>query len=175
MYSVKQRMVLGSVGISTRLLYAPEHPSKNHDKHDDKKQQKQFKRIMLVDDESYITYALKRGIEAEGEGRLFQVDIFNDPLEALSHFKTKNETNANYYDFIILDIRMPQMNGFQLARSIWKIEPDAKICFLTAYAIYEAEAMRVFPPNLQDYYCFIQKPIRLDDLINLIKQRLSMV
>jgi DNA-binding response OmpR family regulator len=167
-------MVLGGAGTFTRISYSPEHPSKNSNNDHERGQREQHKRVMLVDDEWNITFALKRGIEAHQRGSLFQVDTFNDPVEALAYFKTKSN-NRNYYDLIILDIRMPHMNGFQLARNIWKVQPDAKICFLTAYAIYEAEAIRVFPPYLKDYYCFIQKPIHLDDLINLIKQRLSLV
>jgi CheY-like chemotaxis protein len=38
----------------------------------------------------------------------YSIDIYNDPIEALGNFK------ADYYDLILLDIRMPQMNGFEL-------------------------------------------------------------
>ncbi|MGI0048452.1 MAG: response regulator, partial [Nitrososphaera sp.] len=76
-----------------------------------------------MDDEQDITSTLKRGLEKAG----FNVDAFNNPEDALSHFK------EDYYDDIILDIKIPGMDGFQLAREIWKIENEASICFLTAF------------------------------------------
>jgi two-component system, OmpR family, response regulator ChvI len=62
------------------------------------------KRILLVDDEQDITYSF--GIALEDKG--FVVDTFNDPQEALSNFK------AGLYDLLLLDIKMPKMNGFEL-------------------------------------------------------------
>jgi CheY-like chemotaxis protein len=132
------------------------------------------KRILIVDDERLIANAFKCGLEALGtaagditEAKEFPivVDTFNDPEEALSQYRAGN------YVLIILDIRMPNIDGFHLARKIWQIDNEARICFLTAYAIYEDEAKRVFP-KLRDY-CFIQKPIRISELIRIIKQRLS--
>ena len=58
-------------------------------------------RIFLVDDESDILIFYKRGLE---QG--FLVDAFNDPVQALLAFK------ANKYDLVLLDIKMPRMNGF---------------------------------------------------------------
>ena len=144
----------------TVCVYAKEEPPSRS------QQQQHHKRIMIVDDERLITIAFKRGLEAEG----FQVDAFNDPEEALSQFRSGNNNNY-YYDLIILDIRMPNIDGFQLAREIWQADNEARICFLTAYAIYENEAKRVFP-KVRDY-CFIQKPISIDELVSIIKQRLS--
>jgi DNA-binding response OmpR family regulator len=48
----------------------------------------------------------------------FKVDTFTDPLLALQNFKEQN----GMYDMIILDIKMPEMNGFELYRQIKKIE-----------------------------------------------------
>ena len=65
---------------------------------------------MLVDDEPDITSTLKIGLQDNG----FEVDTFNDPIEVLSNFK------AGSYDLIILDIKMPKMNGFELYKEIEK-------------------------------------------------------
>lgn len=118
-------------------------------------------RILLVDDEQDITSVLKTGLEKEG----FEVTIFNKPEEALSSFE------KDYYNDIIIDIKMPDMDGFQLAREFWKVDANAKICFLTAFEIYEEEAKKVFPSL--NGYCFIKKPIRFEALANHIRSHLQ--
>jgi len=76
----------------------------------------------LVDDESDVTTVLTFALEDYG----FEVESYNNPLDALSNFK------SNYYDLAILDIKMPEMNGFELLREIRKEDENLKICFLTA-------------------------------------------
>lgn len=68
------------------------------------------RRILIVDDEPDVTFTLKKGLEEEG----FQIDIFNDPLEAQSYFK------AGQYDMLLLDVNMPKLNGFELYRELKK-------------------------------------------------------
>lgn len=62
-------------------------------------------RILVVDDEIDVIYIMKRILEEIG---LFQVDTFADPTVALSFFR------PNRYDLVILDIRMPYINGLEL-------------------------------------------------------------
>jgi DNA-binding response OmpR family regulator len=80
--------------------------------------QKKTKRILFVDDEQDITFAIGIGLEDNG----FVVDTFNDPLLALQSFKENDEKNNNRksYDLAILDIKMPKMNGFELYNEIKK-------------------------------------------------------
>jgi CheY-like chemotaxis protein len=104
-------------------------------------------KVLLVDDELDITLVLKRGLGLHG----FRVNAYSEPARALAEYK------PNYYDCIILDIRMPGMNGFELARKIWQIQPNAQVCFLTAFEIYEAEANKVFK-DLRTK-CFLKKPL----------------
>jgi DNA-binding response OmpR family regulator len=61
-------------------------------------------RILLVDDEPDVIFTFKKGLESHG----FVVDAFNDPVLALSNFK------PGTYDLLLLDVKMPQMNGFEL-------------------------------------------------------------
>jgi DNA-binding response OmpR family regulator len=77
-------------------------------------------RVMLVDDEQDITTIFKMGLE----NNQFVVTTFNDPVEALSEFR------PGLYDLLILDIRMPGMNGFQLYRKIRDVDNKVKVCFL---------------------------------------------
>jgi two-component system catabolic regulation response regulator CreB/two-component system response regulator ChvI len=110
----------------------------------------------MVDDEQDIVTTLTRNLQSKG----FEVDSFTDPKQALSSYK------EHYYDDIILDVRMPEMDGFQLAREIWKRDNDANICFFTAFEIYEQEARKVFPTLKK--HCFITKPVATDNLIKHI-------
>jgi DNA-binding response OmpR family regulator len=80
------------------------------------------KRVLLVDDESDITAALNMALVDYG----FEVDSYNDPLAALSNFK------PSYYDLVILDVKMPEMNGIELYRELEKIHSQIKVCFITA-------------------------------------------
>jgi PleD family two-component response regulator len=66
------------------------------------------KKILLVDDEPDITSSLKIGLEDNG----FAVETFNDAMLALSNFKT------GMYDLVLLDVKMPQINGFELYEKI---------------------------------------------------------
>src|SRR5215216_3780934 len=85
-----------------------------------------IKKILLVDNEVDITYALTNALENYG----FNIEAFNDPILALNSYK------SNFYDLIILDIKMPKMDGFVLYNKIKEKDPQVKICFLTASEMY---------------------------------------
>ena len=82
----------------------------------------------MIDDEPDLNLTLKIILEDNG----FKVDSFTDPLSALENFKEE----AGSYDMIILDIKMPNMNGYELYRQIKKIDEIVKVCFLTAAATF---------------------------------------
>lgn len=118
-------------------------------------------KILLVDDDTDIALAFKEGLENDG----FYVDAFNDPLDALSNFE------ASKYDLLLLDIRMPKMNGFELYKEIEKIDKGVKVCFITAFEVYYEALREVFPsPEIE---CFIRKPIEIASLVKKIKDELN--
>jgi len=86
-------------------------------------------RILAIDDEPDLTMLCKMALEHYG----FEVNTFNDPKEALSNYK------PGYYDLVILDIKMPKMDGFELYHEIKKKDANAKVCFLTASELYYDE------------------------------------
>lgn len=120
------------------------------------------KQIMVVDDESDLTLFYQMSLEYYG----FVVDTFNEPKEALSNFK------PNYYDLIILDIKMPNMDGFELYREMKEKDPDIKVCFLTASELYYEE-FRDKEFSTLDKELFIRKPIGNEDLTKKIKRLVS--
>jgi len=111
-----------------------------------------------VDDEADITFALKIGLEAEG----FRVDVYNDPAVALSNF------TLNKFDIAILDIRMPEMSGFDLYREMEKVDRKTKIIFLTAFDVYREEFEKMFP-NVK-VETFLKKPITIAKLVSRLKE-----
>jgi DNA-binding response OmpR family regulator len=122
-------------------------------------------KVLIADDEPDINMSFKLTLENAG----FIVDVYNDPLIALSKFK------PSYYDLVILDIKMPKMNGFELYTEIQKIDNQVKACFITAGEIYYNE-VRKGKGKEEEEYCkldeerFLQKPISNVDLVNRINK-----
>jgi CheY-like chemotaxis protein len=83
------------------------------------------RKILVVDDEPDNTSIFSMSLEDGG----FEVDAFTDPLLALSKFNSDHKK----YDLLIHDIKMPDMNGFELYEEIRKIDNKVKTCFLTAF------------------------------------------
>lgn len=118
-------------------------------------------RVLIVDDDPDITITFKQGLLSNG----FEVDAFNDPAQALSFFQ------ASRYDLLLIDVRMPKMNGFELYKEMEKIDP-VKVCFITAFEVYY-EALREVFPTLE-VECFITKPIEIANLIKRINEQLEL-
>ncbi|HKG87051.1 MAG TPA: response regulator [Nitrososphaeraceae archaeon] len=119
---------------------------------------------MLVDDEQDITSILYNVLQKSG----FEVVFFNDPLLALQHFKPR------YYDLVILDIRMPKMNGFELYLQIKRKDKRVKVCFLTAVSEFEEyeQYKKDAYPKLGERY-FLAKPVSNDELIRRVNEMLT--
>ena len=110
-----------------------------------------------MDDEPDVTYTIKNILEDNG----LQVDTFNDPITALKSY------TSNFYDLVILDIKMPKMDGFELCIKIREKDLKVKICFLTASEMYYEKFRKARSEfgRLNGEDCFIQKPVKNDDLI----------
>jgi DNA-binding response OmpR family regulator len=116
------------------------------------------KRILVVDDESDICFVLKSVLGENG----FVVDSYDDPLIALEKFK------ADFYNLVILDIKMPELNGFSLYRKIKRLDKKVKVCFLTAGEMYyrvDSDIFSSVPAN-----CLIRKPIENEELMARINE-----
>jgi DNA-binding response OmpR family regulator len=125
------------------------------------------KRILLVDDEPDITFALSIGLEDNG----FAVDAFNDPLLALQSFKEKHNKKESYA-LALIDFRMPKMNGFELNNEIRKIDNRVKVCFITAFDIRK-EDLAAIPELNAEKNVIIKKPIKINELVKTASEKIE--
>ena len=127
------------------------------------------KRILIIDDDPDITLTFKKGIENsngnEDINKRIEVYTYNNPLTALSEFK------PNFYDLLLTDIYLPNMNGFQLCEKILLIDINVRVCFMSSGEI-NLEALREIYPTLS-LGCFLKKPVTMDYLIERIKAELD--
>ena len=114
----------------------------------------------MVDDEPDVTYTIKKVLENNG----FVVDSYNDPTFALSDFK------LGLYNLLLLDIKMPKINGFELYQKMREIDRNVKICFLTASELFYEEYRRLNVHPTVDKENFIQKPFRTQELIRQLNE-----
>jgi DNA-binding response OmpR family regulator len=121
------------------------------------------KRILLVDDEPDIILAFKIGLEDHG----FIVDAFDDPQTAASNFK------CDVYDLLLLDIKMPKLNGLEFYYRMKEIDKKVKVCFITASEIYYYEHITKDIFNSLGVIRLFRKPIRIDDLANELKKEIG--
>ena len=129
-----------------------------------KQPQQGQKRILVVDDEPDLTMVCSLALQYHG----FKVDAFNDSQEALSNFR------PGYYDLVILDIKMPKMDGFELYEKIKERDDKAKICFLTASESYYEE-FRKKEYSALDKNLFIKKPIDNEELLKEVNKMMSSI
>src|SRR5262249_17961830 len=120
-------------------------------------------KILIVDDELDVITVLKKVLEQGG----FNVDSYDDSILALENF------NAGSYDLVLLDIKMPEMDGFHLCREMKKIDSKVKVCFLTGSEMYYERFRNEEEFNDIDKALFLQKPIENEDLIKKINTVIS--
>jgi DNA-binding response OmpR family regulator len=113
-------------------------------------------RILLVDDEKDVGRTYKLILENHG----FDVDYFTDPAIAFEQFK------PNLYDLTILDIKMPEPNGFKLYDHLKSRDSKIKTLFITALSnveSYNTENKKVYPLRGQRH--FMAKPVSNKELL----------
>jgi CheY-like chemotaxis protein len=115
--------------------------------------------ILVVDDSIDTNLFFKAALEEEG----FSVDAFTDPFEVIQTFK------PNSYDLLLIDIRMPQINGFKLCKLLKAIDKSIKVCFITGFEPYYQSLNDQFKLDIN---CFIRKPIEKSDLIRHVINQL---
>ena len=120
-------------------------------------------KILLIDDELDDLFVLEMFLINAG----FEVKSFSSPREALRHYANEDPLS---YDLIITDIRMPEINGFQLYHKLRAINENVKIIFATCLEIVE-EISALLPEFKQEQ--LIQKPVEKEKFIEIVKKNMS--
>jgi two-component SAPR family response regulator len=125
------------------------------------------KRILIVDDDPDTTFkkVFEEANRIGGNKTSFQVEAYIDPLVALSEFK------PDYYDLMLVDINMSEMNGFDFSMKILELDVNPRFCFMSSGLINQ-EALREQYPSLS-FGCFIMKPITMENLIRRVRSELE--
>ena len=117
------------------------------------------KSVLIVDDEKNIRLTLSQALEGMG----VETDTAADGEEALAKLKEKE------FGLILLDLKMPGIDGMEVLHRISEIRPDIRIIILTAYGTVElaVEAMKLGAAD------FIQKPFTPEEIRELVSRVLD--
>lgn len=108
-------------------------------------------RILLCEDEESLGMLVREYLQAKG----YNAELFLDGESGLEAFR------RDKYDMCLLDVMMPKLDGFALAREIRKINNDIPIIFLTAKNLKD-DILQGFKLGADDY---LTKPFSMDELV----------
>jgi two-component system, OmpR family, response regulator ChvI len=123
----------------------------------------QIPKILLIDDEVDDLFVLEKFLIHAG----FEVKSFSSPREALRHYTNGDPLS---YDLVISDIRMPEINGFQLYYKLRLINDNVKIIFATCLEIVD-EILTMIPELKQEQ--LIQKPVEKEKFIEIVRKNIN--
>ena len=123
----------------------------------------QQKRILIIDDNPDVTLSLRAVLEQTG----FKTDSYTDPILASENFRD------GLYDLVILDIKMPEVDGFYLYQKLRKTDSRVKIIFLTASEYYHERFRKEHGFNDFKQKSFLKKPIDTENLVQAINKLLE--
>jgi CheY-like chemotaxis protein len=119
------------------------------------------KKILIVEDDD-IGYSLLKEIFTDYE---FSIERAKDGLEAVDYFK-----HSKYaFDLVLMDLRLPNMNGFTATSIIKDINPSVPVIIVTAYI----HSQSIYDSQLCGCDEFIAKPFEIEHLISVVQKYLT--
>lgn len=115
-------------------------------------------KILCVDDEEVILGSFRKILVLDG----YSVDTVERGQEALHLIQ------SHHYDFLFTDLKMPEMDGVDVAKSVKHLRPDIDVVIITGYATVET-AVEVMKYGAMDY---VQKPFTEDELLEFTQKSL---
>ena len=116
-------------------------------------------RIMAIDDENIVGKMIKTVFEQDG----YIVEAFLNPVPALARLKEEK------FDVVITDLKMKDMDGIEVLKTIKKESPETKVIMITAFASLDA-AVEAFRRNADDFF---PKPVKISDLKACVRRLLK--
>jgi len=110
------------------------------------------KNILIVDDDEDLTNLYETFLKFDG----YEVDAFTDPTDALYSFR------KDVYDLVLLDLKMPKMNGVELSQELQNIDPNLFYRFITAASQEYIDNLKLNNPDLEKN--IIYKPLWLNEI-----------
>jgi two-component system catabolic regulation response regulator CreB/two-component system response regulator ChvI len=136
--------------------------NKDYNPTSNKHNQKKKKKVLLVDDEPDTCLSYQMVLQSAGYG----CKSYTNSVKAMQEFR------PNYYDLVILDIKMPVLNGFELCKKIREVDRTVQVIFLTALPEYYKDIRDRSYPELRNTI-YIEKPIGNEDLIKIVNEILA--
>ncbi|MGC2427092.1 MAG: response regulator [Nitrososphaeraceae archaeon] len=125
--------------------------------------------MLVVDDDPDVSLTFKAGLDGHYYGddnkKRFEVYTYSDPLLVMKEFK------PHFYDLLLTDIYMPNMNGFELCEKILELDDNIRVCFMSALEV-NIQALRELYRNV-GFGCFIEKPVSIKYLIERLAAELD--
>ncbi len=122
------------------------------------------RKIAIIDDENDLLYVYKKALELQG----LKVVTFDNSSLALDELKE----HYKKYCMVLVDIRMPKVNGYQLANEINYIDPRMKIVLMSAYDVSERDILDNINKGVRIDEV-MHKPFSLIKLINVVSTLLE--
>jgi CheY-like chemotaxis protein len=114
--------------------------------------------VLVVDDEHLVRIMLQLSLERNG----FEVWLASSGREAIHLY----QVHRNHIDVVLLDVRMPNMDGPATLDALRDLNPDVRVCFMSGdTGAYESESLRK-----RGAAHVIAKPFRLEDLANALRR-----
>jgi len=117
-------------------------------------------KILVAEDEPEVLRFYKVLLEDQG----YEVFTTRDGEECLDAYRTASKMMTGGFDLVILDHRMPRMNGMEVAMEIAAMNPSQKLLMITAYSGMLDLAQR--PANMK----IMAKPFEVDELLSVINE-----
>jgi CheY-like chemotaxis protein len=169
-----------SDSIYERNYYKANRPESEYEKHNNLRKQgihnadippnqaalqpEHIPNIAIVDDEEDLLYSFEMFLKERKSLRNAKVDTFKSSQEALLRF------TEYHYDLVIIDVRMPGINGIELYKIMRSIRPDFKVLFISA--LESAQEFITMLPGIRSSD-IIKKPIEMEHFVEKIKDSLN--
>lgn len=117
-------------------------------------------KVLVADDDQGLRLSVKTNLETT---KKFTVDEAFDGVNAFEKFQSTN------YEFVILDIDMPRMNGLETLKKMKELNPGTIIVMMTAFASIEAAVQAV----KDGAFHFLSKPVKAEDLVQTLDKAIE--